>query len=438
MLVDILKQSDNVVQTASLLTLEKILFMRDIQTNNALAKNAVNNQETFVDLVDTLVKFSSASINIFAMRCLFRTIYLTSEDYYQFVIENLANSINEILKIVIANPSEDQFNYFLFETIAMLMRKLNRVNVSLYDIFESKIKGNLLYILENFLTDLIGYVIQILSLHLDLKQGDPMTDELHRSLLNSVLFQEINWTLAMKYMFNPFAAYLKTSFTKFKNFYLSNVNVNITALFKIFDKLLELKNYSIVFDLLDGLLSSFEMNYLLENLKQLIAKFLGIYNSLKENNKKAFREFSKILLVFFAKIVIKSNAKYLVEIIEGASQGATVHLLFELSDNLIDLDRILDKKLVTYMLCSIMLDFHSNFDNNLLRHFIMKLIEHCEKFMKFNLSTYAGNMDKLIEFGQDLSYAANNYNKLINAEIKVSILMILLKHFLKIRLGGEP
>lgn len=419
MLVDIMKKSDNVTMTACLLTLEKVLFMRDLHTNASLVKDAVNDQNTFIGLISTLVNIVSASINIFAMRCLFRTVFLTSESYYSPIIESLSNSINDILKMIIANPSEDQFNYYLFETISLVYRKLGDVDRALYNHFDGVIKGNLIFIIENSITDLMPYAFQLFALQLSVSIDDnPLNDSFHQGLLSAILFNESNWTLQMKYMVAPFVSYIKVAIIKCKMYFLSDNN-NLSQLFNIIDKLLSLKAYSHAFELLDLIINFFDYPLISNKIKLLFYNFMVINNNLKVNNKKAHKEFSKILIVFLAKLIIKTSVKDVIELIESASQGLTVNLLTELCEIIMDLDNNKNKKLVTYAYCSIMSNFYSSFDPDTLRLFTLRLIQHLERFYKVNLKSLGGDMDKLLEQGQDLSYAANNYNKLFNAEVKV-------------------
>lgn len=184
MLVQIIQNSDEVISNATLLTLEKILFMRDINSQASLAKDAVNNQQTFGELIGSLVNIVANKINIFAIRCFFRTVFLTSDTYYRDILGHLSESMNNILKLIISNPTEDQFNYFLFETISLILKKLSSNDPQLYCMFEAAIKANLLMIITNNITDLMGYAFQILALELSLSSGN--IDTIH--IVKNTLF----------------------------------------------------------------------------------------------------------------------------------------------------------------------------------------------------------------------------------------------------------
>jgi hypothetical protein len=137
------------------------------------------------------------------------------------------------------------------------------------------------------------------------------------------------------------------------------------------------------------------------------------------NNKKAFNEFSKILVLTISKILIKTNSNTVVSLLEGVNSGLTVALIKELSFYISDLENKMHKKLVNYALCCLIADYYQSFDQETLVLFTLKLVKHLEQFAKVN-KIGSQNMDQLLgEGNQDLSYAANNYNKLINAEVKV-------------------
>lgn len=416
MLINILNDNELIIQSACLLTLEKILFMKDMQSNESLVKDAVNQELIFNGLISSLVKIASLSINIFAMRCIYRVISLTSENYYKRIIESLSNSLNEILKLVIANSTEDQFNYYLFETIALVLRKLSTFDIELCLYFQNSIQEKLLYILSNSVSDLMGYVFQILPLELAYAPADENglpADPVFMNIIEGIIYQETNWTLQMKYLFQPFISFIKSAFLKNKAFFLNNKQTIDKIFSNVIEKLFSYKNYTLAFELLNYLINFFDFNLLFEYIKNLLFKMFGLYNNLRENNKRAFRDLSKLLVVFFSQILIKTNSKNLANLMESIATGLTDSMLRELSEVIIDLDSQKNKKLVTYAYCSIITDFCADFDRETLKFITYKLVQLLEKFNKLNLSSLTKVED------EDLSYASNNFNKLINAEIKV-------------------
>jgi hypothetical protein len=173
MLVNIINASDEIISNAAILALEKILFMKDTASSSiSLAAEPINTGTTFAELFKCLVNKMSMQQNIFAMRCFFRTIYLASSELLRPDIENLSNSINGLLISVIKNPVEDHFNYYLFETIATVLKRLASIDSTLYTYFENILKNNLILIIHNNITDLIGYAFQILSFEYYMSSGE--------------------------------------------------------------------------------------------------------------------------------------------------------------------------------------------------------------------------------------------------------------------------
>jgi hypothetical protein len=149
-----------------------------------------------------------------------------------------------------------------------------------------------------------------------------------------------------------------------------------------------------------------------------------MYNNYKENNKKLLRDFSRGLIVFFAKFIIKTNSEILLDML---GENVFVYLLNELCDYLTDLDSSKNKKLVTYAYCMIMNDYHSKFNIEQLKFFTSKLISHLEKFNKImNIG-----VEKLLD--NEISYNSNTYNKLQNGDIKVYLILYRLM-FLSLRM----
>ena len=80
-----------------------------------------------------------------------------------------------MIKIILQDTSDEQFNVLIFEVVAVLMKKYAEINennnnnlVYLYNFFE-EIKENLLFILSNNIVDLLGYVFQISKILLNIK-----------------------------------------------------------------------------------------------------------------------------------------------------------------------------------------------------------------------------------------------------------------------------
>jgi hypothetical protein len=159
-------------------------------------------------------------------------------------------------------------------------------------------------------------------------------------------------------------------------------------------------------------------------------ELLVVYQSLKENNRKLFIDFSKQLIVFFSKFLIKNSAKTLIELLESISKGSTTILLKDLCEQLPDLENNKDKKLVNYAYCIILNDYHTSFGVEDLKLLTKKLITHLTKFNRYG-SNISFN-DNQFKLGEDCAYDGTNFNKILNAEVKVRVWINFRLNFLTI------
>jgi hypothetical protein len=162
------------------------------------------------------------------------------------------------------------------------------------------------------------------------------------------------------------------------------------------------------------------MNFLATYLNQSFYELLTLYQSYREHNRKIFIEFSKQLVIFFSKFLIKNSTQTLITILEGISQGATAVLLKDLCEQLPDLENNKEKKIVNFAYCSIISEYYMIFDTETLKFLTKKLITHLAKFNKYGSNVSIN--DNIFKLGDDTcAYAGNTFNRILNAEVKVKI-----------------
>lgn len=408
LLINILNNSDQVCQNACLLTLEKILYMKNIHTQESLTKQAVNNQNTFSHLISSLVKFITTDTNIFAIRCFYRTIFLTDEQYYNSILESLTKTMNEILKNIIIKSQEDEFNFYFFETCALVIKKISVINTSMVTFFQNALKDNLGSILSNSITDLMGYTFQLFGYYLYVSNDQ---NEYFLTLLKSILYDPNSWTLNMKYMFNPFISFIKVSFLRKKECF--NQSNSIDQIFKIADTLLNLKCYSQMFELLDHLINSFDPKQLINSINGLLMKCITNIQSSKTNNFVAYKDFGKEVLIFISKLIIRIDADITFNMINQIANGNGFGFLNDLFDLFSYIENIKQKKVCLWSYCLLMSALCKAIPIDIIKQITIKLIQAIQTFYKFNFNILRNRNEN-----QDISYAAHNYNKLYNAEIK--------------------
>jgi hypothetical protein len=107
------------------------------------------------------------------MRCFFRALKLTEDQKLQSLAESINNSMDTILKLITENHQNDEFNYYFFETCALIMKKFviknisnNTSDLTLVKNFENSLQEDLDSILKKNITDLLGYSFQLFAFYL--------------------------------------------------------------------------------------------------------------------------------------------------------------------------------------------------------------------------------------------------------------------------------
>ena len=405
-LINILNNSNNITKNACLLTVEKILFMRDKNTREALTKDAVNNQEIFGNIISSLMKFIVVeNPNIFAMRCFYRTLFLTDENYYKNIINDLTETMNNILNIIIKKSEQDEFNYYYFETCSLIIKKLVNIDINSIKMFENKLHNNLNIILINNVTDLLGYTFQFFAHYLNISHD---FSDYFGNLLNNILTEQNSWNIQYKYLFNPYLSFIKVSFIHNSNFYNTNKNY-VDKLFIICSILINYSCYSQLFELLDYLINFIKPENYYESLCNLLITTNNVYNKNKNENPKSAQELGKEMILFISKLSIKIGMEKTMEIINKLNG---INYLKENIDMFSYTDDNKNKKLILFLYCNILNSYYNNLDQNFVLELVNHLIKVIQNFYKINFNNYlfSGN-------NNDISYAAHNYNKLINANI---------------------
>ena len=415
MLIEILNNCADVTQNACLLCLDLIINMKDLDTRKSKTEEIINNDNIFNKLISSLLNFISRNTNIFAMRCFFRALKLTQDQKLQSLSDSINTSMDTILKLIINNSQNDEFNYYFFETCALIMKKFeiknnnNTSDLTLIKKFENTIRSDLNVILQNNVTDLLGYTMQLFAFYL-YKTND--NNEFYQNILTVILTNENMWDINMKYLYPPSIEFIKVIFITNKQF-CENKNV-IDLLFKICQTLLTNKSFNFVFQLIEYLVNYVNANVYGENLTQ----FLKITNTIAvqniTTNPKVYSDINQEMILLLSKLSIKLNINLSMEIIKIISTNP-IQYLIEMIDEITNLKQTKSKKMVVYWYVQILQKFYNKFDDNCLISMTSKLLNLLKNFYGINYRKYALNRN------EDLSYAANNYNKLTCANIEHQI-----------------
>ena len=416
MLIEILNNCNEVTQYACLLCLDLIINMKDLKTRKSSTIEIVNNDNIFNKLISSLLNFIGKNTNIFAMRCFFRAIRLTQDQKLQSLAQSINDSMDAILKLIIKNPQTDEFNYYFFETCALIMKKFvvnnnnNNMDLTLVKNFENTLRNDLNLILQNNVTDLLGYTFQLFAYYLYLTNDN---NNFYQNILTNILTNNKMWDINMKYLYPPSIEFIKVILITNKQF-CENQNV-VNLLFKICQTLLENKSFNFVFQLIEYLVNYVSTDLYGANL----TKFLKVTNQIAiqnmTTNPKVYSDINQEMILLLSKLNLKININLSMEIVKIISNNP-IEYLIEMIDEITNLKNTKNKKLVVFWYCQILNNFYNNIDDNSLISMTNKLLVALKNFYGINYRKYIG-----VDKNEDLSYAANNYNKLACANIEHQI-----------------
>ena len=411
MLIEILNNCGDVTQYACLLCLDLIINMKDLNTRKSSTVEIVNNDNIFNKLISSLINFISKNTNIFAMRCFFRTLKLTQDQKLQSLADSINTSMDNILKLIITNPQTDEFNYYFFETCALIMQKFrinnnNNIDLTLVKKFENTLRTDLSLILEKNVTDLLGYTFQLFAYYLFITNDN---NNFYQTILTNILTNNSMWDINMKYLYPPSIEFIKVILITNKQF-CENKNV-IDLLFKICQTLLENKCFNYVFQLIEYLINYVNADIYGENLTKFLKITNGIAVQNMTTNPKVFNDINQEMILLLSKLALKININLSLEIVKIISTNPFQYLI-DMIDEITSLKNTKNKKMVVYWYVQILSKYYNNIDDNSLITMTYKLLNVLKNFYGINYRKFYGEMKN-----EDLSYAANNYNKLACANI---------------------
>ena len=412
MLIEILNNSKQTTQYACLLCLDLIINMKDIKTRKSSMVEIINNENIFNKLISSLMNFISKNTNIFAMRCFYRALKITEDNKLQSLADSINTSMDAILKLILNNPQTDEFNYYFFETCALIMEKFeiknnNNTDLTLVKKFENTLREDLNLILQKNITDLLGYAFQLFAFYLFISNDN---NEFYQNILTNILTNNKMWDINMKYLYPPSIEFIKVILITNKQF-CENKNV-IDLIFNICKTLLENKAFNFVFQLIEYLVNYVSSDLYGENL----TRFLKITNQVAiqnmASNPKVYSDINQEMILLLSKLSLKININLSMEIVKIITNNNPLQYLIEMIDEITNLKNTKNKKLVVYWYMQIMNRFYNNIDDNSLINMTAKFLKVLKLFYGINYRRYNINNND-----EDLSYAANNYNKLYCAVI---------------------
>ncbi|KAL1191616.1 Exportin-2 [Cardamine amara subsp. amara] len=161
-LVRFLKAESNVVHSYAASCIEKLLLVKEEGGKGRYAAGDIRPflLQLMTNLFDAL-KFQESEENQYLMKCIMRVLGVAeiSGDVAGPCIGGLTSILSEVCK----NPKNPVFNHYLFESVAVLVRRACERDIALISAFETSLFPSLQMILVNDITEFLPYAFQLLA-----------------------------------------------------------------------------------------------------------------------------------------------------------------------------------------------------------------------------------------------------------------------------------
>jgi exportin-2 (importin alpha re-exporter) len=317
------------VHTLAALAIERILVTKeDIQgTSKATKFKNTDLKPVLESLFTTLfgiVDNESLNENDYVMKCVMRALAVAQEDVVpitQILIEKLTTALARVSK----NPRNPQFNHYLFESVAVLVRSVCAKNPSATPALENLLFPPFQTVLQMEVLELSPYVFQILAQLLEFRSvenGLGQYEGLFRPLLTPTLWERKGDIPALTRLVQ---AYLMKAAPMLVN------GGHLVGILGCFQKLLSSPSTEAdAFNLLNALV----LYVPLETMKQyngtifqlLLTKLQSTKSSKSEHR---FQKFAKLVVHFFALFVGKWGSSEFFAQLSGIQQGLAISLIVQ-------------------------------------------------------------------------------------------------------------
>lgn len=336
------------------------------------------------------------------MKAIMRVFNTLNEHTMPFMAVALPK-LTEILTQVAKNPSKPHFNHYLFETIALSIKIVCKIEPNAVSSFEEALFPQFQFILQNDIMEFLPYVFQMLSLLMEIRQSigsvpDPYL-ALFPCLLTPVLWERPgNITPLMRLM----CTFVKQASPQIQ------AQGKLMSVLGVFQKMIASKsNDHEGFYLLQNLVSYYPREEILQIMPQIFRLLFQRLSSSKTT------KFVKSLIVFFTFYALKVGPTELIKLIDEIQNqmfGMVCQRVFVTDINKVSGDT--DRKIVAVGLVKILCDTPAMLQAPYIAHWqplVQALIELFE--LPVDESNIEG--DSFIEIedtaGYQVAYSQLNY-----------------------------
>ncbi|KAI3416776.1 Importin N-terminal domain-containing protein [Psidium guajava] len=160
--VSYLSSESNVVHSYAASCIEKLLLVRD--EGGKARYTSADISPFLVAMMNNLftaLRFPESEENPYIMKCVMRVLGVA--DISQGIAAPCIAGLTSILNEVCKNPKDPVFNHYLFESVAVLVRRACEKDTSLISSFEVSLFPSLQTILANDVTEFFPYAFQLLA-----------------------------------------------------------------------------------------------------------------------------------------------------------------------------------------------------------------------------------------------------------------------------------
>ncbi|TKY64094.1 Exportin-2 protein [Spatholobus suberectus] len=313
-LVRFLTAESNVVHSYAASCIEKLLLVKDEGGGARYTSADIN--PIFAMLMNNLFsafKLPESEENQYVMKCIMRVLAVVdiSVDVARVCIEGLGSLLAEVCK----NPKNPIFNHYLFESVAILVRRACERDSSLVSIFEASLFPRLEIILSNDVTEFFPYTFQLLAQLVELNR--PPIPPIYMQIFEILLSPE-SWKRSSNV---PALVRLLQAFLQKAPNEISQGD-RLTKVLGIFDTLIQSSSTSEQgFYVLNTVIESLEYNAIKPYISHVWAALF------RELQKRRTVKLIKSLLIFMSLFLIKHGSAIVVDTMNSVQPDIFIVIL---------------------------------------------------------------------------------------------------------------
>ncbi|XP_019091483.1 PREDICTED: exportin-2-like [Camelina sativa] len=188
-LVRFLTAETNVVHSYAAMCIEKFFLVKEEGGQRRYGAGDISPflSQLMTNLFDAM-KFPDSMENHYLMKCIMRVLGVA--DIRGDVANYCIGGLTSILSVVCNNPKNPVFNHYLFESVAVLVRRGCERDIALVPPFEAAFLPSLLKILGNDVTEFLPYAFQLLAQLVELSR--PPLSKTYKQIFE-VLLEPKSW-----------------------------------------------------------------------------------------------------------------------------------------------------------------------------------------------------------------------------------------------------